>query len=626
MASKWIDNGNDGTFTLIRDDGERQVFMDPDGSFRRELDSMSNAKGVISDQSGDASGMPVQKRVAAESAALVPQPQMLPDARVAGAGGAIEPLGGGDVEEAGDSASSGGGVKTTMRQSGGSSSERSVGTSTVDADKTGAIAQAGTEQIAAQRRANQADVANRSQVLRDRYAAGVEQGAQLKGQQDAQELLLARQAQIRDEVLQERSAARKRQIDPARGLGDGAGAMALAATIGSAIANVGRAWMGQSAQPITIIDDIINRSIKLQLADRDLAIEDADMRYRGAASEHERIRARVLDTVTQQLDLQKRQVTTKEEWNALGALAAKYESDLAQLNTQIAEKVAIKETASESRSSGSSSSSGTDVQITPEQSGLDAGVFNPEWRKAVEKLAPGVDWDSVDDAEIINVMSQGKFPGSSPAMRKARVTDFRDWAAKKADADKNTEILDDLQALAAAYAEGQDVSGLGRVARRLPAELLERGGKMTRQQFGAALSSTIKALSGTAASEKEVKRIESFAQGSGSLDEVLQGVKIMRQLTSDTVKEVEADALNNETYRILESRKAERRAKASGAGANRAAQDAAADRSPSPSDEVPLERANRERVERNRAAQTPIRESEDEQRRRRELIQGGRPY
>lgn len=598
MASKWIDNGNDGTFTLIRDDGERQVFMDPDGSFRRELDSMSDAKGTIKDQRGDATGMPIKQQVASESAALVPQPVSLPDARVAGAGGAIEPLGGG-VDSAEDSESSAGGVKTTMGSSSRASSERTSGTSAVDPDKTGAIAKAGEDQIAAQRRANTADVANRSRILRDRYAAGVAQGAELKGQQDAQQLLLSKQAAIRDEILTERSEARKRPIDPSKGLGDGAGAMALAATIGSAIANVGRAWMGQAAQPITIIDDIVNRSIKLQLANRDLAIEDADMRYRGAVSEHDRIRARVLDTVTQQIQLQKRQVKTQEEWQSLGALAAKYEADLAQLNTQIAEKIAIKETENESRSSGSSSGTDQSVSVTPEDTSLDTGTFDPKWREAVEKIAPGVDWNAVDDAEIINVMSQGKFPGSSAAMRRARVTDYRDWAGKKAVASKNAEILDDLQSLVTAYAEGQDVSGLGRVARRLPPELLERGGKMTRQQFGAALSSTIKALSGTAASEKEVKRIEAFAGGSGSLDEVQTGIKIMRQLTSDTAKEVEADALNNEIYRVIESRKAERDAAEKASGANKKAADDAADTLAAPVDAT----ADRQRRNRERAAQ-----------------------
>lgn len=373
MATTFEDNG-DGSFTLVRDDGYRQAFMDPDGSLRAELSNMSGAgtaapaRGYIPETNAFdprvkpvAAAAPIEPPAGAgfspmseSPGALASNPAINPEAAAAATAPAMA-----TITIPGTPGSS----KTTVQ---GPSSSVAKNDSRTDKDPDGTIAAAGEKQIAAQREANTAAVEAKRKAI-DRNAQLIEQGrAHYQGQIDQATHLANIHEKARDEALAQRKTARQTPIDPSLALADGAGALALGAVIGSAIENVGLAWMGQSAKPINIIDNLVNRSLTIQRDQKQNNVDEASESVEFNRAELASAKANARVAVSQLLENQMARAENDNQRSALDALMKDNEAKLAAAELEYATAVADEVTTSRTETHDTGGSSTTTESGTPE--------------------------------------------------------------------------------------------------------------------------------------------------------------------------------------------------------------------------------------------------------------------
>lgn len=131
-------------------------------------------------------------------------------------------------------------------------------------------------------------------------------------------------------------------------MADGAGALAMGAVIGSAIENIGLAWMGQSAKPITVIDDLVNRSLTIQRDQKKANVDEASESVEFNRAELASAKANARVAVAQLLENQMARADNENQRTALDALMKDNEAKLAAAELEYATAVADEVTTSTS--------------------------------------------------------------------------------------------------------------------------------------------------------------------------------------------------------------------------------------------------------------------------------------
>lgn len=258
-------------------------------------------------------------------------------------------------------------------------------------DKAALTANAEQANRSAQGAVNAAEQGNAARIQTESGAAN---RAYFEGKAKEAGAMAAQQhyAQVYDESLQQSAAARKKPINPGEAFADNKGAYAFAATMGSALANVGRAWMGQAMQPITVIDDLVNRSIKLQM-DRRQQLVDTASDSAGAA--HEAMldaKARAHEGAAQAADAQLAFAKTKAEADMARSIAADQRAKADAANFDKAKSVATRSTSQhvqENTAAAQPGAAGGGLAIPgSQQSAENQRVINDELARAYPTLKP----------------------------------------------------------------------------------------------------------------------------------------------------------------------------------------------------------------------------------------------
>ncbi len=425
-----IDNG-DGTHTQIADNGTRSIVVDPTGSYGREIGS--KALGIAGTVAGTIPGVGVLAGPAltAASGAMAPPPAGAPQPAAPLAPTASpemtpppEVLPGGPVAPE---------TRTSTTSSHGTSGPDAAskalllsrGEKAYESEKAAGTAAAGAATTAASRHETEATQAMLAGYTKEAGAMAAQQ----------------KYGEAYDAAMQEAKDARKKPIDVKEAFGDDRGAYAFLATMGAALANVGRAWMGQAMQPITVIDDLVNRSVKLQMDRRgqlvDAAHETADQQHQYMLD----AKARAYEGAKQQADARVALAKSKDEADAAGALSKALEAKADEANFEKAKSVASQAT----------SQVGT---TTITKSGGTAGP---------SLAVPGEQADATDQRVTHDEIARA-LPDLKPEQRIAQWNKFHDKALNTERLRSATQkALHTLDAAApeAAKGKGQSVSGQG---------------------------------------------------------------------------------------------------------------------------------------------------------------------
>lgn len=468
MAARYVNN-NDGTFTLVRDDGHKQSFIDPDGSFRAELDKMSTGTGEIAGAKGDASSKPMSS-LAGNSLAMpapAPTPSLAPalNAQVFSPDAIIPPaaaqqlqdqqrsvdhetqvMGGGNNANAGVPSPAGaepmrilvpgspGESSTTVTTpSGGGSTSKSV----TQVDPTGELAAKAAEASEQQGIANAALTEGKRAALENSGTLIMNETLKQNIQEKEQTRIAGIREQAYADALAARKKARETPIDPGQAFGDDGGAAAFAATIGGAIRNIGLAWMGQSAQPINIIDNLVNRSVMLQKEQRQQNIDEASETaetHRAFAAE---AKANAYAAAQQQVQLLRQKTDNENAIAMLDPLLADLEAKRAQADAETAQALADKTVIEEQRSWSSGGQSVTTKNGTPD---------------TVIELPPGSDEENAADA-----VNAAHFDQSASAGEQTKAQELKDSVVAISQRER---ILEELERLEKGSGAVSDVIGV----------------------------------------------------------------------------------------------------------------------------------------------------------------------
>lgn len=393
MATSWKDNG-DGTIQLIRDDGYQTTLIDPDGSFRKELDANSSnvthsgnavvggqvAGGVSTDSSGNPVVQQPEQPVPGGFAPMAAPPANLAQNPVVNSQVAAEQQA---LAEAG-----GPGLRITVPPSPGASVTTTTGPSSsstrqvTDKDPTGELAKKQAGVIDARQEAIDADAESRRKNIEIQAAADAYARGEYQGRYDQATHLANTREVALNEALAQRKRARETPIDPSKAFADGAGALAFGAIIGSAIANVGLAWMGQSAQPINVIDNLVERSLRIQREQKAAAIDEASEGVEMSRAEMASAKADARAAADQLLRQKFAEAQTDQERNNISAIQKDNEAKLKQAEYEYAEAIADTVTTSTTHQSAQSS-----TQTKPGDSGytidLPAGSTEEDAQDAI---------------------------------------------------------------------------------------------------------------------------------------------------------------------------------------------------------------------------------------------------
>lgn len=424
MGARYQDN-NDGTFTLIRDsDGFKSTFMDPDGSYRAELDKLSTASGEIAGSRGDAGKTPVAGQTAPpvargyvpETNAAYRPPPMQPMVSDAG----FEPMPAEAPQFAGNpavdpAAAPAPAAPATMRLTiPGSPGESSTTTTTpqttnsrsesiTNKDPDGVIAAAQGEALTAEATAGEALVTGKRKALENSGSLIAQEMLRARAENAAQTEIANEREVALASALADRKAKRAVPIDPGKAFADDGGAAAMAATIGFAIANVGLAWMGQSAQPIRVIDDLVERSVAIQREQKQMGIDEASETVVLNRAQLAEAKANARVSLAQMLDAQRADVENDNELAMLDSLAADNEAKLKQHEVEYATAIADDVTIQKSQQTTTGGTSTTTKSGTPD---------------TVIELPAGSDEETAADAVNAARFDQGASEGDKKQLSK----------------------------------------------------------------------------------------------------------------------------------------------------------------------------------------------------------------
>lgn len=384
MAARYVDN-NDGTFTLIGDNGAKASFMDPDGSYRNELDKMSTGTGEIAGASGDATASPTAPAPAGGFAPMgAPPPGLASNPALNPAAPPMVPGGAPPAPVAAPMSAAGPATlppqvtttisapQTSMTQTTGTSNYSS-GEQTTKKDPTGKIAAAQDRAIDAGHAANDALVEGKKNALVNSGHLIMNETLRAETEHATQTRIANQKEVAMADALADRKAKRAIPIDPGQAFADDAGGFALAATIGAAIANVGLAWMGQSAQPINVIDNLVNRSVAIQREQKQHGIDEASENVELTRAQSAEARANARVALQQQLDAQRRYTENDSQLQMLDSLYKDNEAKLARDEAEYAQAVSDN-VAMTHQSGGTSGGTSTTTTSGGEQTVMKEGM------------------------------------------------------------------------------------------------------------------------------------------------------------------------------------------------------------------------------------------------------------
>lgn len=118
-----------------------------------------------------------------------------------------------------------------------------------------------------------------------------------------------------------------------------------------------------------------------------------------------------------------------------------------------------------------------------------------------------------------------------------------DWAKWNEDSRKNAstrQAITDVQAVIKPYEKDGDVPGKGLIVNNFPQWAVSEEGRNVRQRLGLAEAYLLHDLSGAAVSPEELKRIHSVVEGTGTYDDLKNGLNTIQRVTSAANRELDA--------------------------------------------------------------------------------------
>lgn len=518
-----IDN-KDGTFTQVNDNGTRVPVMDPTGDYRRTLANAAGAAitgaGAIIPGAGLVAPI-VGAAVGANGAQPTPAPS--PVAGSAPPPGPITP-----PPPLPDPAvlpnSTAPAVQTETHTT------HSASTSGPDAASRGRIETAGKDLIGAENKAADTGMAAGGEMAQHHAGEAVNQymlgKAKEAGAMQAQQTF----STAYDAALKDREQAQKRPIDLKEAFGDDRGAYAFLATMGAAIANVGRAWMGQAMQPITVIDDLINRSIKLQMDRRSQDIQAAGERADVANQRLQIARADAHEGAAQAAEGRMQFAKSQDEMSALAKIRDDQRAKAQAINFDIAKATATQAV--------TQSSTVTESKTLPGSGGPQLAL--PQTKETQQGV--------LDSKLVADTLARDpQLAALKPEERQAKWEAFHKGARATADLKAATQSA--LAALEAAHTVGEDVEGQGMIAGHLPDTMTTTKANALRQS----LREIVQAAPGArdqsrAPSDAEQHALELLLKGGSNYSGLRRGIEMMAQQADR--REAELKEQNANLYQL----------------------------------------------------------------------------
>lgn len=235
----------------------------------------------------------------------------------------------------------GGTVDSVTRSSSGT-------TQGLNAKDKAAVDKANAEAVTAMGEANQAEYAARAtqflsdwQRLDERARQGIVEKKALEDQQRDFDTRVETQRRKNEEIA-------ARPIDPSEAFAGDAGAYAFMAAFGDAIANFGAAIAGRGpvADPAGRIGSLIERSVKLQTAQKQADFDAGRISADQLEADREHVRLKLATAAKQQVEIEEQRAHTADEYKALGAFKAKLDQAQKEASAKNAMATARQESSS----------------------------------------------------------------------------------------------------------------------------------------------------------------------------------------------------------------------------------------------------------------------------------------
>ncbi len=164
-------------------------------------------------------------------------------------------------------------------------------------------------------------VAKANQFYSDWQRLGVDAQKQLAEKNAAEQQEREFNAKV-DAQRQKNAETASRPIDPTEAFAGDGGAYAFMAAFGDAISNFGAALAGRGpvADPSARIESIINRSVKLQMEQKQADLEAGKITGDQLEADREHVRFKIATAAKQLIDTEAERAHTEAEYKGLGAL------------------------------------------------------------------------------------------------------------------------------------------------------------------------------------------------------------------------------------------------------------------------------------------------------------------
>lgn len=458
-------------FQLHFDDGTDFHTQDPDGSIRKQVDSIVSKGSAqnpshmgeqdpntgellvpppdasISDVASAAyNSLKAPEAVAAEQARAAPPPSAAAPAMGGASAAGVPGAAPQDLAPQVVNVPAGEGQTTTMSESTTSGLSKEGKASVLAANETARKSQGA---------ADLSNIETTTAIRHHAYDTAVANQAKIQGQLDAAESeKKTRDALVSDELrrIQERNA---QPIDPKAAFKqDGMGAYALLASIGTAISNIGDRLNGQRGEDVLKpINDIIDRSVKTQLAEKQAAFETGRLTLAAYQSQAQETTSHLYALAGQQMLAQAKVADTEEEKMGIQSLAASLQAKRDASAATAAQAVADHKTSVWKQSTKPGTPATT--MIVP----------------------PGGNDDAINQRMIEDAGARS-YPGLKPEQRQKQIDEFHKQYDKTRTIGAEADSFEkELKAL-----PGNDLPGSGVIAGHLPGALISSEGVGFRQK------------------------------------------------------------------------------------------------------------------------------------------------
>lgn len=392
-----------------------------------------------------------------------------------------------------------------------------------------AVNAAYAKQDKSQAAADQASIDATTEIRNHAYNTAAANQAALQAKVDeAEREKKTKDALVSDELrrIQERNA---QPIDPKAAFKqDGMGAYALLATIGTAISNIGARAEGQQGEDVLKpINDIIDRSVKLQLAQKQADFEAGRLTLAAYQSQAQETTSHLYALANQLTLAQAKVADTEEEKMGIKALAAGLQ----------AKRDAAAVTAATATADHKSS-----VWKQSTKPGTPAGTMI---------VPPGGNDDALNQKMIEDAAARS-YPGLKPEARQKQIDAFHKAYDKtrtiKAEAD------DFERALRALPSSGNDLPGSGVIASHLPGALISSEGVDFRQRAQKLITDYTHEL-GARLNPSDVEMIGKIFEGAKDKRSMLRAIGMLKGDLEHEDQDLRAEApLLHSARRNVEAR------------------------------------------------------------------------